>query len=260
MSVTSTIKSQWDDLSERAQQHIARTRANLLHRWDLYEEGECYRTITAETADEAIEIAKDNVDRSNYSDAEGTIWIDVLARNLVTGEEECATVQLDEDEPECSEGKGEHDWRRPYSVLGGLKENPGVWGNGGGVIIKECCAHCGMYRTTDTWAQRPDTGEQGLTSVSYEEADSDSIEWSQQKRDAALLQTLAQVADFQSTKPGHLVCSNLAPDSKDYGGETEPGSEWDDECERILARVRNLIPAGWEADWCDDDMVVEYVG
>lgn len=70
-----------------------------------------------------------------------------------------------------------HDWRTPYSLLGGLRENPGVRGHGGGVVMRSVCRHCGIYRVVDTWAQDPVDGEQGLTSVTYLEADDSSLEW-----------------------------------------------------------------------------------
>lgn len=92
------------------------------------------------------------------------------------------TVRVDPPEPECLDGYG-HDWRAPYEVVGGFKDNPGVWGSGGGVLIKEVCAHCGMYRLTDTWAQNPDTGEQGLEAVIYAEADDISKAWIGQDED-----------------------------------------------------------------------------
>lgn len=177
MTITSTIKSQWAKLSESAQAHIRASRPNLLTRWDLYECGERYATITADCAADALEEAAANVDRSNYGvDEERTLYIDVRVHNRVTGEEDECTVTLEPEEPECADGH-EHDWRTPYSVLGGLKENPGVWGKGGGVIAREVCAHCGKYQITDTWAQRSDTGEQGLTEVSHEAADDASLEW-----------------------------------------------------------------------------------
>jgi hypothetical protein len=77
--------------------------------------------------------------------------------------------------PACAEGH-EHDWRSDHEVVGGLKENPGVLGHGGGVIVREHCAHCGAYRVTDTWAQCPETGEQGLTATAYEAADDVSLQ------------------------------------------------------------------------------------
>jgi hypothetical protein len=101
--------------------------------------------------------------------------VDLLVRGP-DGEEECATVQLDPEEPDCTDADG-HDWQSPHEVVGGLKENPGVRGHGGGVIVTEVCAHCGMYRITDTWGQRPDTGEQGLTVLEYRDADEKSLAW-----------------------------------------------------------------------------------
>jgi hypothetical protein len=90
-----------------------------------------------------------------------------------TGEGAPLAVEVDAVEPECS--SDEHDWQTPHHVLGGLRENPGVWGNGGGVCCSYVCRHCGMYRHTDTWA---DDGHGGrYTSTSYDEADDDSLAW-----------------------------------------------------------------------------------
>jgi hypothetical protein len=86
------------------------------------------------------------------------------------------TIAIDPNEPECEENCS-HDWKSPYSVLGGLKENPGVWGNGGGVIIKEVCCYCGKYKITNTWAQNPENGEQGLTSIEYDLPDDGTMEY-----------------------------------------------------------------------------------
>ena len=82
-------------------------------------------------------------------------------------DEELVTVTLDPDEPDCS--GDEHEWAAPYKLVGGIRENPGVWGHGGGVIINEVCLSCGCARVTDTWAQDPATGVQGLRSVAYYE-------------------------------------------------------------------------------------------
>lgn len=90
-------------------------------------------------------------------------------------EERDITVSIEPEAPHCL--ADEHDWQSPHSVLGGSEENPGVWLHGGGAIIRECCAHCGWYRVTDTWAQRRDTGAQGLTDVRYEAPDEASMEW-----------------------------------------------------------------------------------
>jgi len=112
----------------------------------------------------------------NLISEDSTIWVTVdVSRTIVDGDGDEAwehaatvTVAIDPPEPECCVGGAEHDWQSPHALVGGLEENPGVRANGGGVIVIECCMRCGCQRTTDTWAQDPSSGRQGLTSVSYE--------------------------------------------------------------------------------------------
>lgn len=94
---------------------------------------------------------------------------------LVRLDEDSHTITREPDEPGCSADA--HDWRTPHAVVGGAKENPGCRGHGGGVIQTEVCAHCGAYMVTDTWAQDPQTGEQGLRSIEYRPADEASEAW-----------------------------------------------------------------------------------
>jgi hypothetical protein len=122
-------------------------------------------------ADSAREAAEEFVSGGDYKSAE-TCWVSVWAwRRWSLGdlsydeEESDYDIAADPDEPECSEGS--HDWVAPYDVVGGCRENPGVWGHGGGVVYHEVCAHCGALKTIDTWAQNPENGVQGLTSVRY---------------------------------------------------------------------------------------------
>lgn len=119
--------------------------------------------------------------RATAHDAEGdpacaehaeTPEADVELRPLITviegrTDRDSHKVAIEPEEPDCVEGKS-HDWASPHRVVGGIKENPGVWGIGGGVIIHEACLRCGCGRVTNTWAQDMTDGEQGLTSVSYE--------------------------------------------------------------------------------------------
>ena len=75
-------------------------------------------------------------------------------------------------EPECSED--EREWQSPYELVGGLEENPGVWGMGGAQLrCEEVCAHCGMRRTTVTENTQNDIPER----VSYRPADAESLAW-----------------------------------------------------------------------------------
>ena len=77
---------------------------------------------------------------------------------------------LNEPEPACEDS--EHDtcnWDATYEIEGGLKENPGVWGHGGGVKIFTHCTHCdcSRTRTVNTWDQNPCNGSQGHETISY---------------------------------------------------------------------------------------------
>jgi hypothetical protein len=140
-------------------------------------DGNCEVAYEGMTASEA---AQKYVDDGLWGEITSTTWVSVSTyRKDEDGEiydEKGHTIAIDPGEPDCVDGE-EHDWRSPYSVVGGLKENPGVHGHGGGVICKEVCAHCGAYKITDSWAQNPETGEQGLDSVEYQDADDDSREW-----------------------------------------------------------------------------------
>jgi hypothetical protein len=114
---------------------------------------------------DVVEALESAIHGGDYGQDEHTVWIHARAYCELTDETIETTVSMGADEPACPEG--EHDWQSPQ-FLGGLQENPGVFGHGGGVIITECCMHCGCKRVTDTWAQDMSTGEQGLTSIAYE--------------------------------------------------------------------------------------------
>ena len=88
--------------------------------------------------------------------------------DLWTNEEIDVEFTLHPAMPDCETGH-EHDFISPHSIVGGIEENPGVWGHGGGVIIHEVCRWCGTLRITDTWAQDPQTGEEGLRSIEIRE-------------------------------------------------------------------------------------------
>jgi hypothetical protein len=137
--------------------------------WRLCEGETWYATVEAPDAAAALEIARDNVEASNYNDMDATIWIPIRVQCEATGDEDADTVRLDPPVPECSDRDG-HDWQSPHERVGGLTENPGVFGHGGGVQIHEICASCERRRVTDTWATDPVTGRQGLESVSYPRA------------------------------------------------------------------------------------------
>jgi hypothetical protein len=156
--------------------------------FELSEGGTYYETVRCSSVEEALQIARKNVDRKNYPDLDEidaeqgskTLYIDIRVRCTETEEEGSETVTLEPEAPECKDGK-DHDWQSPCEVVGGIADNPGVSRSGGGVLIREVCAHCAHYRITDTWATRADTGEGRLRSVSYKAPDERSRNWAEAK-------------------------------------------------------------------------------
>jgi hypothetical protein len=128
------------------------------------------QTLAAVTLAEALEEAREWARDGSWDTSEGTVWVSAYVIELEDGEESgeshTVSVTIEPDEPTCTES--EHDWQSPLAIVGGIKENPGVWGHGGGIIMHEVCIHCGCEKITDTWAQDHDTGEQGLTSTRYD--------------------------------------------------------------------------------------------
>ena len=155
-------------------------------RVDVSQVGESLADLTTRLEDAGHEVTRvDDMDRAWVANSDlqllaeqvGDGWIVEQESNgslrieragdYYTLRDGAVTVAIDPPEPDCLKG-GEHRWRSPHDLVGGIESNPGVWGSGGGVLIIECCMRCGCARTTDTWAQDPETGEQGLTSVRYE--------------------------------------------------------------------------------------------
>lgn len=143
--------------------------------YNLTEDGCTFAIIVARSMREATKLARETVAGGDYDTSEGTTWTEIHVKDVLAEERGSVSVQIDPPEPACT--ADEHDWQSPYSLLGGIKDNPGVSGHGGGVIIKECCPHCGKFRITDTWAQNPVNGEQGLESVEYADANDASEGW-----------------------------------------------------------------------------------
>lgn len=143
-------------------------------------DGQFTEEIVASSFREAAELFVSDAD---YGDRSTTNFVDVWV--TLDDVSKRLTVAQEPIEPYCTEGC-DHHWESPHEVVGGLTENPGVQGHGGGVIIREVCAVCGCYRVTDTWASHPSTGEGGLTSVSYEEPDETSASWVREWADRTL--------------------------------------------------------------------------
>lgn len=127
-------------------------------------DGQTTDIIEADTAEEA---AREYVEAGEYGqtpmssgDPVETVHVPVHVQPASADETDTLScervlVTIEPDEPACSDERG-HDWR-----------DGEPWGHGGGVIVTDRCARCGLRRKTDTWDQASD-GEQGLTTVRYE--------------------------------------------------------------------------------------------
>ena len=101
---------------------------------------------------------------------EKSVWVMI---HVSSGTETyCYKGVIHPEEPPCSEAQ--HTWDRPLNIVGGIRENPGVWGHGAGFIIREFCHACHWQREIDTWATDPTDGEQELTSIHYTRVNFDS--------------------------------------------------------------------------------------
>ena len=136
-------------------------------------------------AKSAGEAAREYAD-DGWGEIAETTWIHVWTWTQDEGGEqhdrEYHVVEIDPEEPDCVEDEL-HEWT-----------DEAVRGHGGGVLISDVCAHCGLTRTIDTWAQDRETGQQGLRSISYapgdppgrDDDDDGEITWS---RESALERT-----------------------------------------------------------------------
>jgi hypothetical protein len=117
--------------------------------------------------DSKKEAAQEYVDDGDWGDdADSTRWVQVYAwerytfENIVIDDEENESsylIPIEAPEPSCtSEHECEHEWKNVREYL-----------NGAGMIHEERCIYCECERITNTDAQDRESGEQGLTSISY---------------------------------------------------------------------------------------------
>jgi len=106
--------------------------------------------VEAANMAEALECASTWVDEGDWSKCSGEVCVRVT--EMIDGEEgdwECTYVDITQDaeEPFCEQGDS-HEWESPYEIVGGCKENPGMWSEGSSLTVKRCCSNCGMYKVT----------------------------------------------------------------------------------------------------------------
>lgn len=140
--------------------------------WTLSEDFEYVTTVMARTAEEAM--AEFPFEKENYDTTDGPLLINHAARSMLTGRYLSKDVVLPMKVPPCAPGQ-EHDWRAPVSVVGGSKENAGVFAGTVHPTTHEVCACCGIYRTTGDMFQIP--GQQFISAVQYGRPDRASLDY-----------------------------------------------------------------------------------
>jgi len=145
--------------------------AVLVPGW-LCDDGNC--EVDYPDADSGADAADTYVSDGDWGRPTATTWITVRAWRAglgivdgggvawVRAYDERHKICIDPEEPPCSDWTG-HDWVA-YPIG---DEWGGARANGGGVIVTEICTRCGWILRTNTWAQDPCDGEQGLLSVEY---------------------------------------------------------------------------------------------
>lgn len=169
-----------------------------------------------------------------------------------------AEITIQPDAPECADGH-EHSWAAPFSVLGGIEDNPGVWGHGGGVILRRVCRHCGTYKVVDTWATNPSNGTP-MESVTYEDADDDSLAWVLRLAARAALRDGTVMWRYSSGgELGSVSASLVFPlggvDTEIAGAfASADDDEWDTSSDGCGIRIEGIDPddAYWDLDGVDD--------
>jgi len=133
-------------------------------------------TATPATLREAVQ---QSVREGDWGTRGSWVWHG-YALDPITNEDTRIDVDMPATMPACATGK-HHVWSAPHEVVGGIQENPGVWGHGGGVVIREVCRYCGRYKVTDTYATDTSNG-QPFTAVDFEDADEASLAWVAKRR------------------------------------------------------------------------------
>lgn len=155
-------------------------------RWRIREDSGAEEIIDAASLDEALEAARDWAAEGSYDER---VMVEVRVQEIDAGGAGIGDVHYTEveagpepEEPECA-SVDDHDWQTPYHLVGGCRENPGVWGGAGtSMSFRSVCRRCGTYRLRRITGSQRNPGEVPET-VTYEDADDASRRWVESERD-----------------------------------------------------------------------------
>lgn len=155
-----------------------------MKRYEIREDSGASKIITASSLDEALEIACDWVAGGEYDErVMVSVYVDEIDENgdVVPGEhasDEVAVGPFPKPEStECGDGDEDHDWVRPLDVVGGCRENPGVFSDGGtSMKFYSICSKCGIYKIERHSGSQRNPGALD-ESIEYRQADDSSLSW-----------------------------------------------------------------------------------
>ena len=118
------------------------------------------------TDDDALAGLRAWVRRGDWTPDESYETVYVRASAESAGRVVETSVRVDPAPPRCLPGL-RHEFVAPVEVVGGLPENPGVFGHGGGARFVRVCLACGCRRELDTWGTDRATGREGVPILTY---------------------------------------------------------------------------------------------
>jgi len=131
-----------------------------MRKW-IVDDGQCSEQFEAADAEEAKAVAEAWLAEGEWG--HGGCVVDAAVRSEDGAERFGVEITVPADEDALDEYHvyhqttgHEHAWKAPHEVVGGVRENPGVWAvtDGTGVSITEVC-QCGAYR--HTYSDTPET-------------------------------------------------------------------------------------------------------
>ena len=153
-------------------------------RYEIREDSGASEIVEAESLEAALEQAREWAADGDYDERVSVrVYVDEIDEdgNAIPGEHASDSVDAGP-EPcpevtECGEEDEDHDWESPLELVGGLRENPGVFSIGGTAFRYETvCRNCGMYKTvTDAGMQR--NPGQLDREIEYTPANERSLAW-----------------------------------------------------------------------------------
>ena len=148
-------------------------------KYEMREDSGAREIIEAADIEDALAQAREWAADGTY-DERVSVTVRVTALDAdgdYTGETTSGEVEAgpEPEVPSCAEGE-EHDWQSP-EWLGGCRENPGVWSEGGTRMrFVAVCANCAMFRTTISTGTQRNPGDLAEY-VTYEPANHNSLAW-----------------------------------------------------------------------------------